>query len=60
MVVEAAMRNCKISVKHPRPRGPEGGILLESYETLKKPGGYSKEILDKISGVSLPGSVRKP
>lgn len=38
----------KISVRHPRLRGPEGEIALESYETLKKPGAFSEELLNKI------------
>jgi len=38
----------KISVNHPRLRGPEGEIALESYETLKKPGVFSEELLSKV------------
>jgi transposase-like protein len=38
----------KISVRHPRLRGPEGEIVLESYETLKKPGLFSEELLNKV------------
>ena len=42
------MGDRKISVRHPRLRGPEGEIALESYETLKKPGVFSEELLNKI------------
>ena len=42
------MGDRKISVRHPRLRGPEGEIPLESYETLKKPGVFSEELLNKI------------
>ena len=38
----------KISVRHPRLRGREGEIVLESYEALKKPGSFSEEVLNKI------------
>ena len=38
----------KISVRHPRLRGPEGEISLQSYEALKKPGVFSEELLNKI------------
>ncbi len=34
------MGDRKISVRHPRLRGPEGEIPLQSYETLKKPVEY--------------------
>ena len=42
------MGDRKISVRHPRLRGPGGEIPLESYETLKKPGAFSEELLNKI------------
>jgi len=42
------MGDRKISVRHPRLRGPEGEIPLESYETLKKPGVFSEELLNKV------------
>ena len=42
------MGDRKISVRHPRLRGPGGEIPLESYETLKKPGTFSEELLNKI------------
>ena len=38
----------KISVRHPRLRGPGGEVALQSYETLKKPGAFSEEILNKV------------
>ena len=38
----------KIPVRHPRLRGPEGEIPLATYETLKKPGAFSEELLDKV------------
>ena len=42
------MGDRKISVRHPRLRGPKGEIPLESYETLKKPGAFSEELLNKV------------
>jgi transposase-like protein len=42
------MGDRKISVRHPRLRGPEGEIPLESYEALKKPGLFSQELLNKM------------
>jgi transposase-like protein len=42
------MGSRKISVRHPRLRGPGGEIPLESYEALKKPGVFSEEVLNKI------------
>lgn len=38
----------KVSVRHPRLRGPEGEIPLESYAMLKEPGGFSEELLNKV------------
>lgn len=38
----------KVSVRHPRLRGPEGEIPLQSYRTLKEPGGFSEELLNKV------------
>lgn len=38
----------KIPVRHPRLRGPEGEIPLSTYETLKRPGAFSEELLDKV------------
>lgn len=38
----------KISVDHPRLRGPQGEILLKSYEQLKEPGRFSEELLTKV------------
>ena len=38
----------KVSVHHPRLRGPEGEIPLESYTMLKEPGGFSEELLKKV------------
>jgi len=44
----------KIPVKHPRLRGPEGEIQLQTYGTLKKPGTFSEELLRKVlRGISL-------
>jgi transposase-like protein len=42
------MGDRKISVRHPRLRGPEGEIPLQSYEALKRPGVFSEELLNKI------------
>jgi transposase-like protein len=38
----------KISVHHPRLRGPQGEIHLNTYEQLKAPGVFSEEILSKV------------
>ena len=38
----------KIPVRRPRLRGPEGEIPLSTYETLKKPGTFSEELLSKV------------
>ena len=38
------MGDRKIGVRHPRLRGPEGEIALQSYEALKKPGLFSEEV----------------
>ena len=38
----------KVPVRHPRLRGPQGEIPLATYETLKKPGVFSEELLDKV------------
>jgi len=38
----------KISIRHPRLRGPGGEIALQSYEGLKRPGVFSEEILNKM------------
>jgi putative transposase len=38
----------KISVRHPRLRGPGGEVPLQSYETLKRPGVFSEEVLNKM------------
>jgi len=44
----------KVSVKHPRLRGPQGEIPLASYSALKKPGTFSEELLNKVlRGISL-------
>ena len=42
------MGDRKISVRHPRLRGSEGEISLESYGALKAPGAFSEELLNKI------------
>ena len=43
----------KVSIEHPRLRGDEGEIELESYKKLKEPGAFSEELLQKIlAGVS--------
>ncbi|OPY85085.1 MAG: hypothetical protein A4E65_00192 [Syntrophorhabdus sp. PtaU1.Bin153] len=38
----------KVSVRHPRLRGPEGEIPLQSYVMLKEPGGFSEELLNTV------------
>mgnify|MGYP000261963865 FL=1 len=38
----------KISVSHPRLRGPEDEIPLKSYLQMKKPEGFSEELLGKV------------
>ena len=48
------MGDQKISVEHPRLRGPGGEIGLQSYEKLKGPGGFSEELLGRVlRGISL-------
>lgn len=47
------MGDRKISVKHPRLRGPGGEIPLKSYEALKQRGVFSEEVLNKtLRGLS--------
>jgi putative transposase len=38
----------KIAVEHPRVRGADGEIELQSYKKLKDPGAFSEELLNKI------------
>lgn len=38
----------KIRAEHPRLRGPRREIALKSYEKLKKPEGFSEELLMKV------------
>ena len=38
----------KVPVEHPRLRGPQGEIVLESYERLRKPESFSEELLEKV------------
>lgn len=38
----------KVAVQHPRLRGPEGEILLKSYEKLKERERFSQELLNKV------------
>ncbi len=38
----------KISVEHPRLRGPEGEVPLKTYEQLKQRGGFSEELVAKV------------
>ena len=38
----------KISVEHPRLRGKQREMALESYQRLKEPGAFSEELLCKI------------
>jgi len=42
------MGDRKISVRHPRLRGPGGEIPLQSYKALKEPGVFSEQVLDKM------------
>jgi putative transposase len=43
----------KVSLRHPRLRGPGGEIPLQSYQVLKEPEGFSEELLSKmLRGVS--------
>jgi len=44
----------KVSVRHPRLRGPEGEIPLQSCRMLKEPGRFSEELLNKVlRGISV-------
>ena len=38
----------KIKAEHPRLRGPKGEIMLNSYQKLKGPEGFSEELLMKV------------
>jgi len=38
----------KVRLEHPRLRGPEGEIVLQSYEKLREPEGFSEELMSKI------------
>jgi len=38
----------KVHVEHPRLRGPKGEVPLQSYEQLKKRGGFSEELLGEV------------
>lgn len=38
----------KVPVEHPRLRGPQGEIVLQSYERLRKPESFSEELLGKV------------
>src|SRR3990170_4790834 len=38
----------KIQIEHPRLRGANGEIKLNSYKKLKEPEGFSEELLDKV------------
>jgi transposase-like protein len=38
----------KVKVEHPRLRGPEGEIILKSYQRLKERQGFSEELLMKV------------
>lgn len=38
----------KIPATHPRLRGPAGEIALRSYQQLKRPEGFSEELLGKV------------
>ena len=38
----------KVRLDHPRLRGPEGEITLQSYQKLREPEGFSEELLCKI------------
>ncbi len=42
------MADQKISVDHPRLRGPKAEIALQSYQKLKEPCGFSEELLSKV------------
>ncbi len=43
----------KVAVEHPRLRGPEGEIALETYQKLKEPSEFSEQLLGRIlRGVS--------
>ena len=44
----------KIRIRHPRLRGTNGEIQLQTYEVLKAPGAFSEELLRKaLRGISL-------
>ena len=38
----------KLGIEHPRLRGPEGEVVLRTYEKLKNRGGFSEELLSEV------------
>jgi putative transposase len=43
----------KVRVEHPRLRGPDGAFQLRTYSQLRRPGGFSEELLQKaVRGLS--------
>jgi putative transposase len=44
----------KISVRHPRLRGPRGEIHLTTYEKLKTPGAFLEEMLGAVRRSGTP------
>ncbi len=38
----------KLGIEHPRLRGPEGEVMLRTYEKLKNRGGFSEELLSEV------------
>jgi transposase-like protein len=45
--------DCKVRIRKPRLRGPEGEISLSSYEAMRRRGPFSEELLDKaLRGLS--------
>lgn len=43
----------KVAVEHPRLRGPDGEMALETYQKLKEPSEFSEQLLERIlRGVS--------
>ena len=49
----------KISVNHPRLRGPEGEIALSTYETLKQRGAFSEELLARSPSRHIGQTIRR-
>ena len=49
----------KLCVEHPRLRGPEGEVVLRTYEQLKNRGGFSRNSCRRCFEECLPASTKR-